>query len=143
MLIAELARRGISEQQFLDLLAGNVVRDLRSRLSDVWIGLSDAFAGSLMARYGSAALHRYAEIGARAEDTAEAYFLGHCSPDLDKLAKATLKEHLYWTGPINYIGGCSNSMDDLRFLEGLPVPERASLALKNAATAIKDRVERR
>jgi hypothetical protein len=140
MLVAELAHRGISEEQFVTLLTDKDVEDLRERLREVWWGFSEARAEGVFARHGLAAMHRYAQMGARASDTAEAYFANTCSPDFDDLARAALRERLYWAGPINYIGLCSNSADDLRLLQGLIVPEPAEAAWRSAVIKIRERL---
>ncbi len=140
-LIAELVRRGLSEQQFVELLVPSDVTSLRTRLSEVWPGFSNAHAEGLYARYGVAALHRYAQIGPKAEEPAEAYFIGDCSQELDSLAKATLKEQLYWTGPIRYISRCSNSTEDLHLLETLTVPDRASESWEFAVGQMRRRLQ--
>jgi hypothetical protein len=140
-LIAELFRRGLSQPQFVDLLVSKDVIDLRDRLREVWWGASEAHAEVLYAGYGAAALRSYAQIGPRAEESAQAYFIGDCSPEFDSLAKATLKEQVYWTGPIRYISRCSNSTDDLRMLETLAVPDRASESWKFAVGQMRGRLQ--
>jgi hypothetical protein len=141
MLVAELARRGLSEQQFVDLLVSKDVASLRGRLTEVWWGFSEAHAENTYARYGAAALHSYARIGSRAEESADAYFAGACSPEFDSLAKVTLRERLYWTGPIDYISRCSNSLEDLRLLEGLDVPDRAQDPWRFSVASMRRRLD--
>jgi hypothetical protein len=141
MLTAELVRRGLSEQQFVELLVPSDVTSMRTRLGEVWSGFSDAHAEGLYARYGVAALRRYAQIGPKAEEPAESYFIGDCSPEFDWLAKATLKEHLYWTGPIRYISRCSNATEDLHLLETLTVPDRASESWEFAVGQMRRRLQ--
>jgi len=141
MLIAELVRRGLSVQQFVDLLVSKDVPNLHTRLGEVWTGFANAHAEGLYARYGTAALHRYAEIGPKAAEPAEGYFIGDCSAEFDALAKATLKEQIYWVGPIRYISRCSNSAQDLHMLEALTVPERASEPWKFAVGQMRRRLQ--
>jgi hypothetical protein len=141
MLVAELVQRGLSEQQFVDLLVSKDVTNLHTRLGEVWSGFSDAHSEGLYARYGAAALHRYAQIGPKAEEPAEGYFIGDCSPEFDALAKATLKEEVYWIGPIRYISRCSNAAEDLHMLEGLAVPDRASESRQFAVRQMRARLQ--
>jgi hypothetical protein len=141
MLIAELVRLGLSEQQFVELLVPSDLTSLRTRLGEVWSGFSDAHAEGLYARYGVAALRRYAQIGPKAEESAESYFIGDCSKEFDSLAKATLKEQRYWTGPIRYITRCSNSTEDLHMLETLTVPDRASESWQFAVRQMRGRLQ--
>jgi len=141
ILIAELVRMGLSEPQFVSLLVSKDVIDLRTRLVEVWSGFSDAHAEGLYARYGAAALHRYAQIGAPAAESGEAYFIGDCSPDFDSLAKATLNEKVYWTGSIVYLSRCSNSTDDLHMLEALAVPDRVSASRQIAVGQMRMRLQ--
>lgn len=140
-LIAELMRRGLSEPQFVDVLVSRNVTDLRNRLREVLWGSSEAHAEDLYVRYGAAALHRYAQIGAAAEESAESYFVGDCSPGLESLAKSTLREGLYWGGPIDYISRCSNSSADLHMLEALAVPDRALESWKFAVASMQRRLQ--
>jgi hypothetical protein len=111
----------------VSLLVDKDVKELRVRLREVQSGFLEAHAMNLYEQYGNAALRRYGQIGPRAEDPAETYFAGDCSPGLDALAKIMLKERLYWIGPIRYISLCSNSAEDLKLLEALSPPDRESL----------------
>lgn len=129
VLLAELARRGLSDSQIGDLLAGVSVGELGERAQLLLWAITKAGKEALVNRHLKLAIERYRPIGPAAEDAVEAFFrvaARNCSPESETFAVEALKDRTFFLGPLNYLSQCSASSEVFQMVSLLPVPERAT-----------------
>jgi hypothetical protein len=125
ILIAELAKRGLSQDQTVELLRDVPQGSYDLRLSTVVNGFSDAGIHSFAKLYLSAALNVYKQVGPPARKAVEDLFIvagGQCSADFETQATATLQEGAFWEGPLHYLGKCSTSQQTIEAIEKITMP---------------------
>ena len=147
VLLTELAKRGLSQEQFVDLLVNTGTTDPQ----EIWMraktttrALWEAGKGELLERYMEPALEAYSRMGPTGEGFGAELFSAaraRCSPVFEALAVKHVKGP-YPEGPLFYLDACSTSRDTLEVLEGLQLP--SSLAESRAQTirSIRQRIEK-
>lgn len=148
ILIAELARRGLSDDQVLALLTDvqPTPRGYELRLDAVIGGMKDAGGASFVSRFFVPALKTYEQIGPVAEKSADTLFrsaaVPSCLSGLDSAALETLKQGMFVKGPLAYLARCSTSREALRALEDMPSPDAGNERLRAwAISSIQRRID--
>ena len=143
-LLAELARRGLSDVQVGDLLVDPSAWDLGERARVVLSALKKAGKDDPASRYYKVALDRYRQVGAAAEDAVAVFFADratNCSPESETAATDALKDGAFFEGPLLYLSRCSASPETTRMLSGLSVPERFAQRKEGALSNMRQRLE--
>jgi hypothetical protein len=144
ILLAEVARRGISPEQFLELL-----QDIPSGYEYVRIGellnaLERNGQGNALASLFEPALKFYERKRDRMADSAIAILFVRaskkCSAAFEEHAMRILREGAFAFGPVHYLGACSSSPEALRVVEGLPVSQEQQRWRSSAAQGIRQRL---
>jgi len=132
ILIAELVRRGISDDQVIELLRDPGPSHYDTRLVAVSKGFRDA-GSEFIRRYFDPALRLYEDIGPGADRAVEGLFRNasmECSPEFEMQAMAVLKRGVFAHGPLIYLGGCSTSRETMAALEAIQMPTKEKADMK-------------
>lgn len=149
LLIAELAKRGLSQDQVVDLLTDvdKTPEGYRQRLESVVSGFQAAGSGTFAALYFAPALQAYESIGPAADPSVASLFgqavlrLG-CPASVEAQAIDVLQKGVFFQGPLAYLSRCSASRDTLALLEKMGTPTEALARTKALAiTQIRFRME--
>ena len=146
VLIAELARRGLTSDQIADLVTDVAPspENYNSRLTSVASGYRDAGKGSF-ADIFEPALEAYEHVGPGAEAAVFSLFGRaqslRCSSAIEERALGLLKAGVFLRGPMGYLGRCSTSPATIAVVEKIDSPnedvERTRMA---AITVIRRRI---
>jgi hypothetical protein len=154
ILIAELVKRGLSVDQFLDLVKSDSLHpDLR--LTTALYALRRA--GVSLDPYIKSALAMYLPLGAGEEvATLFNYAAEPCkvpirshrekatpSPEFEALALKLIKSGQSTEGPLAYLESCSNSRETLDALSSAAVPDSAATAKERAMGRIRRRLPKK
>jgi hypothetical protein len=128
-LLAELARRGLSENEFVELLR-NVRRpyQLYARARDVIQSMHNAGKAMDFNRYFEAALTMYQGLGPSAGNAVvelfgERFRRSGCAEQLEADALRLLRENVFHRAAIVYLGECSTSEAAVRAIMAASVPD--------------------
>lgn len=125
ILVRELARRGLSDDQFLDLLRTAKPHRLTSRAGMVFSALRSTGKDAFLNSHFHAALDQYERMGPMATSAVETVFLfagKSCSPRLEERSVRYLKSGIFQRGALSFISRCSSSEATLATLQAVPVP---------------------
>jgi hypothetical protein len=145
LLLTELAERGLSKDQFVDLLVNTGTTDphkLAERALTTLRALSASGKGALLAEYMEPALDAYYSIGPKADGAAGELFRAarwKCSPTLEAIAVKHAKGP-FPAGPITYLDMCSTSRATLETLERLPISNGLTELRAHAVRSIRERI---
>jgi len=128
ILITELARRGLSENEFVELLRNVRPYRLYSRARDVIESLHKAGNAMDFNRYFEAALRMYQGLGPSANNAVRELFRQRfrragCAEQLEADALRLLRENVFQEVAIGYLGECSTSEDTVRAIVAASVPD--------------------
>jgi len=147
ILIAELARRGLSQDQVLDLLTDveRTADGYHGRLISVIEGIRASGTDPFINRFFAPTLKAYEGIGPVAAKAVETLFgsaaVPRCPVDVEADALAVLKKGVFFEGPLNYLAFCSTSPETLAALQALNVPaewqRQRNFAIDNVQGNIK------
>jgi hypothetical protein len=147
ILIAELARRGLSEDEVLDLLTDveRTADGYQGRLISMIEGIRASGTDPFMSRFFTPALKAYEGIGPVAAKAVETLFgnaaVPRCPVDVEADALAVVKKGVFFEGPLNYLALCSTSPKTLAALQALNVPiewqRQRNFAIDNVQGNIK------
>jgi len=143
VLVTEVIRRGLSEEQFVALIGSAEPPRLESRAQVVLIALYREGKGDLAARYFGPALAKYEQIGQAANGAVETLFrfaARNCSTFHETHAVRLLREGTFQTGPLMYVGHCSASEETLLGLEHLALPDKLADQKDSAIMDIRRRL---
>jgi len=148
ILIAEMARRGLSETQMVEILTDVPMTPdaLNNRLGAVREGVDDSGTGPFVGRFFMAAFKEYERIGPAASKSMTTLFglasVPKCQIDVEALALDVLKKGVFQEGPVEYLGSCSSSGETLAALRAMRLPTEWLERLREfAARSIQRRVE--
>jgi len=154
ILAAELAKRGLPVEQYLDLFKA----DPGHRLSRLWAAIEGLRAEKIpLQPYIARALASYLQPGSGADEELVTmlfrYATDSCSqwvssravkrpvsPEFEALALNTLRTGVFTEGPLAYLGACSSSQEALDALGSTPVPASAADAKESALRHIQRRL---
>jgi hypothetical protein len=128
ILIAELARRGLSDDQVLDLLVDVQPTEdaYYRRLGAVIGGMKDAGAAPFISRLFLPTFKAYERIGPVANKSVDSLFksaaVPHCQGDVEALALEVLKSGVFPDGPLAYLSLCSTSRETIAALRTISLP---------------------
>jgi len=141
ILIAELARRGLSSEEMSDLLTDvrPIPDEYRSRLQSLISGYLASHKGPWLDVF-EPALKAYDSVGSAA-DAAMFDLFGRalnqgCPTAVEQQALDTLKKGVFSRGPFAYLGRCSTSLQTIAALEGLSPRDDAFEKSKAGAIAM-------
>jgi hypothetical protein len=146
ILLAEVARRGVSPEQFLELL-----QDIPSGYEYVRVGellnaLEQNGQGDALASLFEPALKFYGRKRDRMTDSAIAILFTRaskkCTAAFEEHAMRILREGAFVFGPVFYLGACSNSREALQVVESLPASEQQERWRSSARQGIRQRLEK-
>ncbi len=151
ILITELARRGMSQDQVIDLLRDTqpTAEGYSSRLGAVGYGFKNAGKGPFEKLFFEPALETYERIGPVADKSVWALFgdaaIQGCASDIEARALGMLMKGTFVSGPLAYLSECSSSPDALTVVEAVSVasgtPDRGLKRAKELAIRqIRNRV---
>lgn len=137
ILITELAKRGLSENEFVELLRNGRPTQLHTRARVVLESLDRAKKAADFNRYFEAALAMYQSLGPSASNAVTELFRQRfrrtgCAEQLETDALRLLRESVFEEAAIGYLGQCSTSEATVRAIATAPVPDRL-LPLKQMA----------
>lgn len=144
ILIKELIRRRLSEDQFLDLLSNTKPGYMESRAGIVFSALASTGKEASLNRYFESALNMYERIGPVAGSAAELVFRfasRSCSPALEAHAVRLMKSGVFQKGALSYIGACSSSSEMLRAVEAVSVPDSLVQQKETVLRGIRRRLD--
>jgi len=148
ILIAELARRGLSEAQMVEILTDVPMAPdaLNHRLGAVSEGVDASGTGPFATRFFMAAFKEYERIGPAASKSMTTLFglasVPKCQIDVEALALDVLKKGVFQEGPVEYLESCSNSGETLAALRAMRLPTEWLERLREfAVRSIQNRVE--
>ena len=138
MLITELVRRGLSQDEYLELLRSAPPARLYARARIVFESLTNAGKSEDVIRNFEPTVQMYEKIGPRAESTVFMLFMearrqGVCSAQIEKNAVRLVKEEVFQDSAISYLGRCSTSPEAAHLIDGSSVRDKFV-----AQTAIRD-----
>jgi hypothetical protein len=140
ILIAELARRGLPDEQVADLLTDvqPVPENYELRLGSFIRGY-EAGKGSWLDLFGPA-LKAYEGVGPLADSTVLNLFADagrrSCPLEVEQQALDTLRKGVFSRGPFSYLGKCSTSLQTVATLEGLSAGDETFEKSKAGAIAM-------
>jgi hypothetical protein len=143
ILIKELMRRGLTGDQFVELLVSAAPAKRYSRAAVVLGLLRDAGDNAFLARNLEGALAEYARIGPPAHHAVSLLFneaARHCLPQFEGLALRELKEGIFAEGALGYLGFCSSSRETLMTIESLSIPDATGDSRRDAVERIRLRI---
>lgn len=145
-LLAEVARRGVSPEQFLGFLQDIPSGHEYGRVGELLNALERNGQGNALASLFEPALKFYERRRDRTTDSAIAILFVRasrkCSAAFEEHAMRILREGAFVFGPVHYLGACSSSREALRVVEGLPVSEQQDRWRSSAAQGIRQRLEK-
>jgi len=142
VLITELARRGLTAQQVVELLGDVKPPRLFDRLVVIEEALRRGGKGPAPETYFPQAMELCRQIGKpadRAVSTLYRIVARKCPAAGEAEALKDLKQGVFMEGPLTYVGACSRSMDTLGMLEQLSGPQD----LRNVKDLEVDDIRRR
>ena len=147
LLITELARRGLSQEEYIELLRNVPPGRLYTRAQVVFQSLEDAGKGGDVMRYFEPALQTYERVGAPASKAAGELFRQlirgkTCSSGFEADALRLLKEGAFYDSAVMYLGQCSRSIESMRAIEKATVPDGLASLQQMALRDIRNRVGR-
>jgi len=131
ILIAELARRGLSEGQVLDLLTDvqPTPDGYDLRLVSMIAGIRDSGTTSFTSRSFAPALKMYEGLGPVADKSVTTLFRTaaeqDCTADVEARAVDVLKKGIFAAGPLAYLGICSTSHETVATLQSITLATEA------------------
>lgn len=126
ILITELARRGLSEEQVVELLTNTEGSNLHTRARVVLDALRRSGKEASVNRYFDPALEMYEKIGPSAHAAVDTLFHNAartCTPKVEAHALRLLKSGIFQEAALLYIGACSTSQETMGAIETLSVPD--------------------
>jgi hypothetical protein len=147
ILIAELVRRGLTEDQVIDLLTDvdKTPDAYRLRLASLTGAFEVSGKRSFAQIFFEPALQTYEQIGPMADQSVTSLFGQaslHCSATLEARAAGVLRKGTFIAGPLDYLQKCSSSRGTITMLENMSLPTQALERTKAlAVTQIRFRVE--
>ncbi len=146
LLATELLRRGVSEQQFSDLLTQVDPVELQQRALTVLQALSQTGQDQLLTQYLRGAVKEYTSRFPNhldsAEDAAELLFThgNMCGLKLESIASDALRDRALFLGPLVYLRHCGASESVASFVTTLEVPSQWAQLQANAVRDIRRRM---
>jgi hypothetical protein len=137
ILVAELARQGLTEDQVMDLLTDvqPTPDAYNDRLGAVSGGFEDSSKGRFVTLFFQPALSAYKRIGAMAGKSVTGLFteaaIHGCTAMSDAQAMDVLKEGVFVEAPLRYLGRCSTSNQIIAALQGMSMPTESLEKAKN------------
>lgn len=128
ILITELAGRGLSKDEFVNLLRNGPSARLYSRASTVFQSLEKAGQGAEVGRYFEPMLDMYRAIGSPAAAAVNELFRvlvkrTDCTVPFEGRALRLLSEGVFQEGAMTYLRNCSTSMAAIHGIETASVPD--------------------
>jgi hypothetical protein len=157
VLITELARRGLTTEEIVDLLGSAPPGRLRSRVGTVIAALHAAGNTVPLSSYIGPAIERYRQIGPKADLAVEALFnfakagcsqwepekidkaLREGTPVFEEQAIKALREGMFVRGPRTYLSVCSASEEGLAAVAGMKGNSRDK---QSAIDSIRHRIDK-
>ena len=125
ILIAELARRGLTDDDIINLLGSPEVAP-EDRLLALILALDDAGATPLVKRVFTQALEIYRRLGPQGNDSVTRLFKAaanrHCEANVESQALDVLREGVFQRGPLSYLASCSTSGETVAALGSMRLP---------------------
>lgn len=124
ILLAELARRGLSVTEVTELLREAPPGEEAMRLQHILAVMKRSPDRLDVTAYFGPALRMYAQMGARGEGAADILFLEaskKCDAEVEARALELLRVGVLQQGPLDYLGSCSTSREVLQVLEAVMV----------------------
>jgi hypothetical protein len=127
ILITELARRGLKDEEFANLLVQVPAKRLQLRADVLIQALDNAGMGDQFPSYANLAIGAYEHIGPAAKDAVTRIFqhlIGKrmCSTRFEGEAIRLLRAGAFQEGPIRYLSECSTSEDAINAIEKAALP---------------------
>ncbi|MBL8233632.1 MAG: hypothetical protein JNL98_34365 [Bryobacterales bacterium] len=144
VLITEFARRGMSAEEFVDLLRNVPPGFVQTRMQVVLRALGKVGVSPLPLSYLDSALAFFEGAYPRREDSVESLFRyasTTCTPHFEQRALRLLKSGLFHQGPLRYLGECGVSEDVLAVVETSPLPEQYVEWRRYTAREIRKRMD--
>jgi hypothetical protein len=141
--ISELIRRGVSKEQFGELLRTADSALLQRRAAVVMSALGAAGEGPSLNRYFEPALATYERIGPAADSAVQTVFLSAsraCATPYEATAMRLLKEGIFVEGALLYLGQCSTSKETLQTIESFSAPNELRPQKETALNSIRARI---
>lgn len=128
ILITELARRGLSENEFVELLRNVRSYRLYSRAGIVIDSLHNAGKAMDFNQYFEAALRMYQRLGPSAGNAVGELFRQRfrrtgCAEQLEADSLRLLRENIFQVAAMGYLGECSTSEEAVRAIAAASVPD--------------------
>jgi hypothetical protein len=143
ILVTELIRRGLTEEQFVELLSNVDSVGLGTRAQVVLFALQQEGKGASLGRYFGPALRMYEHIGPGSSDAVETLFrfaAAACSKPYEAEAARLLKSGTFPNASLLYVSRCSASQDVLEAVSSADVPDKLLDAKKFALMDIRKRL---
>jgi hypothetical protein len=147
VLLTEVAKRGLSTEQFVDLLVNNAATDPHEMAIVAGTALRALPAvgrAAALEGYIGPTLDAYDRMGPRAGEAALELFRTArwtCSPAFEQIAVKHANGP-FPAGPIVYLEKCSTSRKTLEMLEGLSIPNGLDQLRTSAVRSISQRIEK-
>jgi len=147
ILIAELARRGLTDDDIIELLRGPEVSP-EDRLLALIFALDDAGATPLVRRVFTQALEIYERLGPQGDDSVTRLFKAaankHCVANVESQALDVLRAGVFQEGPLAYLSQCSASSATVAVLGSMRLASpdleaQREFAIQNIGRRIKAR----
>lgn len=142
ILIDELVRRGLSQEQFIELLQNSEPR-LSYRAGLVLGAMERANQKASITRYFEPALAMYERIGTRANSAVDSLFRAatrNCTSQFEPTAMRLMKSSKFEEAALRYLTRCASSEEMLRQIELLSVPDQLADSKKFGLGEIRKRV---
>jgi hypothetical protein len=142
ILVHELVQRGLSQDQFLELLQ-NAQSRLGYRAGLVLRAMERAGQKTLITKYFEPALGMYERLGPGAGDAVNSLFRAvarTCTTQFEPSALRLIKNSMFEEGALLYLNRCASSEETLRQMELLPVPSRLIESKKVGLIEIRKRL---
>ena len=142
-LVAELARRGLSVRDIVELLESASPSVLAARAHFVVAGLKDAGDPVPLSGYIEPAMKLYRRLGPRAGVAVRTLFANAskaCAPVFEEQALDLLKEGILVEGPLGYLRMCASSQESLVAVDSAVVPQQHHFLKEDVSRAIRGRL---